>query len=461
MFWVGTLIFVGTYILIATEKINKTAAAMAGAMLMMIFILPGPQHGSQSSENHTTGLTQSTLHETTQANTPALASDLDSFAQNINFDVIFTLAGMMILVNVLSETGLFQYVAIKSAKIARGSPVNTLILLVFATAILSAFLDNVTTILLIAPVTLVVAAELEVPPIPFLLCETMASNIGGSGTLIGDPPNLIIGSYAGLSFSDFMINLSPFIFVCLLLYCFILWFYYRNKLSVTIEKRARIMSFNEHEAITDKAKLKKGGTIMVLTLIGFLLHGMFHLEPSVVAMTGATAALVVCCDNVEEALEKIEWMTLFFFMGLFILVKGAEAAGLMDELGKWLHAISDWHPLAIILTIMWVSGFCAAIMNNVSFTAAAIIIVANFMQNMDFFTAQSHQELLWWALALGVCLGGNGSAVGAAANMCTISIAEKNGTKISFAEFFKYGFPVTVLTLIMASFYITLRFYQL
>ena len=429
MFWVGTLIFVGTYILIATEKINKTAAAMTGAMLMMIFILPGPKHGVS---DHKTGSPESSLHEANQAvDKPALASELDSFAQNINFDVIFTLAGMMILVNILSETGLFQYVAIKSAKIARGSPVNTLILLVFATAILSAFLDNVTTILLIAPVTLVVAAELEVPPIPFLLCETMASNIGGTGTLIGDPPNLIIGSYAGLSFSDFMVNLSPFILVCLFIYCFVLWFYYRKKLSVTIEKRARIMSFNEHEAITDKVKLKKGGTIMVLTLIGFLLHGMLHLEPSVVAMTGATAALVFCCDNVEEALEKIEWMTLFFFMGLFILVKGAEAAGLMDVLGKWLNTIAHWHPLAIILTIMWVSGFCAAIMNNVSFTAAAIIIVANFMQSMEFFTAQNHQELLWWALALGVCLGGNGSAVGAAANMCTISIAEKNGTKIS------------------------------
>jgi len=459
MFWVGTLIFVGTYILIATEKINKTAAAMAGAMLMMIFILPGPKHGVS---DHKTGSPESSLHEANQAvDKPALASELDSFAQNINFDVIFTLAGMMILVNILSETGLFQYVAIKSAKIARGSPVNTLILLVFATAILSAFLDNVTTILLIAPVTLVVAAELEVPPIPFLLCETMASNIGGTGTLIGDPPNLIIGSYAGLSFSDFMVNLSPFILVCLFIYCFVLWFYYRKKLSVTIEKRARIMSFNEHEAITDKVKLKKGGTIMVLTLIGFLLHGMLHLEPSVVAMTGATAALVFCCDNVEEALEKVEWMTLFFFMGLFILVKGAEAAGLMDVLGKWLNTIAHWHPLAIILTIMWVSGFCAAIMNNVSFTAAAIIIVANFMQSMEFFTAQNHQELLWWALALGVCLGGNGSAVGAAANMCTISIAEKNGTKISFAEFFKYGFPVTVISLIMASGYIALRFYQL
>ena len=453
MFWLGTGIFVATYILIASEKLNKTVVALFGAMLMLLFILPGPSHNTKSPEPNS-------LEELQE---PASnISHLDSFAQNINFDVIFTLAGMMILVNILSGTGLFQYVAIKSAKIARGSPINTLLLLVFATAILSAFLDNVTTILLIAPVTLVVAAELEVPPIPFLLCETMASNIGGSATLIGDPPNLIIGSYAGLSFGDFMLNLSPFILLLLLLYCLTLWLFYKNKMTVTAEKRARIMTFDEKQAITDPKTLKWGGAIMSLTLIGFLLHGALHLEPSVVAMTGATMGLMFCCKNVEEAFEKIEWVTLFFFMGLFILVKGAESAGLMAELGTVLQAISSWHPLLIILTIMWLSGICAAIMNNVSFTAAAVIIIGGFLeQNPVFAESVFLQQTLWWALALGVCLGGNGSAVGAAANMCTISIAEKNGTHISFKDFFVYGLPVTFISLIAASFYITWRYYFL
>jgi Na+/H+ antiporter NhaD/arsenite permease-like protein len=458
MFWLGTLIFVGTYILIASEKVHKSAAAMGGAMLMLLFILEGPSHGQRGELQVEEGVPH--IEQTIEHNEP-LVSQLDSFAQNINFDVIFTLAGMMVLVNILSETGLFQYVAIKSAKVAKGSPLNTLLLLVFATAILSAFLDNVTTILLIAPVTLVVAAELEVAPIPFLLCETMASNIGGTATLIGDPPNLIIGSYAGLSFSEFMINLSPFIVVALLVYMFVLWFYYKDKMKVTIEKRARIMAFNEKEAITDKDKLRKGGIIMICTLIGFLLHGMLHLEPSVVAMTGATCGLIVCCDNVDHALEKIEWGTLFFFMGLFVLVKGAEEAGLMNELGKLLVYMNDWHPLAIMLTIMWVGGICAAIMNNVSFTAAAVIIIGQFMSTHEFFEVRLHEELLWWALALGVCLGGNGSAVGAAANMCTIGIAEKNGHKISFKDFLVYGIPVTIVSLIAASVYVTLRFYQL
>lgn len=455
MFWLGTLIFVATYVVIASEKINKTVAALGGAMLMMLFILPGPQ--SHDSVKNGVSVESSAEHDTVSS-----AVHLDSFAQNINFDVIFTLAGMMVLVNILSDTGLFQYVAIKSAKVARGSPVNTLLLLVFATAILSAFLDNVTTILLIAPVTLVVAAELEVPAMPFLLCETMASNVGGTATLIGDPPNLIIGSYAGLSFGAFMINVAPFILIILFIYCFILWFYYKDKMHVTVEKRARIMSFNEKEAIVDAPTLKKGGSIMLLTLVGFLMHGALHLEPSVVAMSGATLGLMFCCKNIEHAFEKIEWMTLFFFMGLFILVKGAEHAGLMKELGNLLDHVESWHPLVIILCIMWGSGICAAIMNNVSFTAAIVIIIGSFLQKNAVFSADvALQETLWWALALGVCLGGNGSAVGAAANMCTISIAEKNGLKISFKEFFKYGIPVTLLTLVAASVYVCLRYYYL
>ena len=336
-------------------------------MLMLLFVLPGPSHGNKDEKV----VEQNVENQSAIVEQEALVSSLDSFAQNINFDVILLLAGMMVLVNILSETGLFQYVAIKSAKIARGSPVNTLLLLVFATTVLSTFLDNVTTILLIAPVTLVVADELKIHPMPFLMCETMASNIGGSATLIGDPPNLIIGSYAGLSFSQFMQNLSPFILVCLIIYMIVLWFYYRNRMTVTIEKRARIMAFDEKQAITDHKKLKQGGTIMVLTLIGFLLHGMFHLEPSVVAMAGATCGLIICCKDVDHALEKNRMEHSIFFMGLFILVKGAEEAGLMAELGKLLVKLEHWHPLAIILTIMWVSGICAAIMNNVSFTAAA------------------------------------------------------------------------------------------
>ncbi|MCH2207866.1 MAG: ArsB/NhaD family transporter [Lentisphaerales bacterium] len=438
MFWAGTAIFVVTYIAIASEKVHKTSAALAGAMLMLFFILPGP-HGASGE-----------------------GPILDSFARYVNFDVIFTLAGMMVLVNVLSETGLFQYVAIKSAKVAKGSPVYTLILLVFSTAVLSAFLDNVTTILLIVPVTLVVTAELEVPPIPFLMAETIASNIGGTATLIGDPPNLIIGSQAGLSFGAFMVNLAPFILILLILYCLFLWVYYKNEMQVTVEKRARIMEFDEKSSIVEPVMLKKAGFIMCLTLLGFLAHGALHLEPSVIAMSGATAALLFCCKDIDHALEKIEWSTLFFFIGLFLLVKGAEHAGLMEELGSLLNLISDWHPLAIIITLIWVCGLCAGIMNNVSFTAAIVIIIQAFMaRHGAFVDSPAMQETLWWALALAVCLGGNLTAVGAAANLCTISIAKKGGQDISFKTFSMYSLPITIVTLILTSVYVAIRYWVL
>ncbi|MGL4854201.1 MAG: SLC13 family permease [Lentisphaeria bacterium] len=467
IFWIATIIFVGTYALIASEKVNKTSTAVAGAMLMLLFVMPNTEdkknHNNHQIEQSTiieNQINHSPQQESQIIHSPKKEKEYDSFAKYVNFDVFFTLAGMMLLVNILSSTGLFQYVAIKAAKIARGLPINTLLLLVIATAILSAFLDNVTTILLIAPVTLVVASELGVSPIPFLMAETMASNIGGTATLIGDPPNLIIGSHANLSFSAFMINLAPFILLILGLYCVILYFYYHKKMTVTVERRARIMEFKESEAITDMKTLKKAGTIMVITLIGFLLHGALHLEPCVVAMSGGAAALFFCCKDVEHALEKIEWVTLFFFLGLFILVEGADKAGLMSEVGKLLNLINNWPPLLIITILIWVCGTLAAIMNNVSFTAAAVVIIGEFITNTaPFNTDLSLQHTLWWALALAVCLGGNGSAVGAAANLVTIGIAEKGGCKLTFKDFLRYGLPVTIVTLALSNLYIVARYY--
>lgn len=464
IFWIGTLIFVCTYILIASEKVEKTAAAVGGAMLMLLLVFPLVEREKVAAAKEATsielqnGSTEVELHQS-EGESKGHVKELDSFSKYVNFDVFFTLAGMMLLVNILGGTGVFQYIAIKSAKIARGSPVNTLVLLVFSTAVLSAFLDNVTTILLIAPVTLIVAAELGVSAVPFLMAETMSSNIGGSATLIGDPPNLVIGSYVGLSFSAFMLNLAPFILFILVIYCIALYYYYRNKMTVTVERRARIMELDEREAITDHKTLKKAGVIMILTLVGFLLHGALHLEPCVVAMSGAAAAMIFCCKDLEHALEKIEWITLFFFLGLFILVEGADAAGLMSEIGKLLGVISDWHPLAIIITLLWTCGIAAAITNNVAFTAAAVVVIGGFVTKTEPFASDLViQHTLWWALALAVCLGGNGTALGAAANLVTLGIAEKGGCKISLKQFFMYGFPVTILTLVASTLYVVLRY---
>ncbi|MDR0931893.1 MAG: ArsB/NhaD family transporter [Victivallales bacterium] len=484
MFWIGTIVFVGTYVLIASEKVHKTVAALLGAMLMLIVILPGPGHSTSSHEIVQTENLGSTQEQLEQNRTETLAhaeqatpeatgqetmlrkaelyDKLDTFARYSNFDVVFTLAGMMLLVNLLSGTGLFQFVAIRCAKIAKGLPIRTMILLVFATAILSAFLDNVTTILLVAPVTLLVCNELGVPPIPFLMAETMASNIGGTATLIGDPPNLIIGSIAGLNFADFLINLAPFIVVVMIIYCICLWAHYSKRMKVTVEKRALIMELDERAAITDWSNLKRGGVVMILTIIGFLIHGAVGLQPCVVAMAGSTLALCICKVDVDHALEKIEWSTLFFFMALFILVCGAEFCGLMAKIGGLMSLMNGWSVPVVILVIMWVSAIAAAVMNNVSFTAAMVTVIAAFISSTPAFgTNEACRDLLWWGLALAVCLGGNASLVGAAANLVTVGIAEKNGHNVTFSDFLRYGIPVTLGSMVLASGYILARYFIL
>lgn len=482
IFWFGTIVFFGTYLLIASEKVHKTVAALLGASLMMLVVLPGPGHSSSSE--HNSAATQVVVEELAKSDDAVAArpvaqktestatlsvhqkaekfDKLDTFSRYSNFDVVFTLAGMMLLVNLLSGTGLFQYVAIKCAKLAKGSPVRTMILLVIATAVLSAFLDNVTTILLVAPLTLLVASELGVKPIPFLMAETMASNIGGTATLIGDPPNLIIGSVANLNFMAFIINLAPFIAIIMTIYCVVLWAYYSPRMHVTVEKRALIMELDENAAITDRGNLIRGGLVMCLTILGFLLHGAVHIQPCVVAMSGAALALLLCKVDVDHALEKIEWSTLFFFMALFILVCGAEWCGLMEQIGGVLAAMNNWPVPVVVLVIMWGSAIAAALMNNVSFTAAMVTITAGFLSTSPAFKDSiANQHLLWWGLALAVCLGGNATLVGAAANLVTVGIGEKNGHRVSFKEFLKYGIPVTVGSLICASLYIIGRYYLL
>lgn len=473
LFWFATIVFFGTYFLIASEKVHKTTAAMIGASLMFLVILQGPVHNAEGhggkkspgeliSQVIEHSFFQQTPEIKEHLETAARYEKLDIFARYVNFDVIFTLAGMMLLVNILSGTGIFQYVAIKCAKIAKGSPIKTMIMLVIATATLSAFLDNVTTVLLIAPVTLLVASELGVAVMPFLMAETMASNIGGTATLIGDPPNLIIGSVAHLDFAAFMINLAPFIVVILAIYCVCLKMYYSSKMQVTVERRARIMELDEKAAIIDPSNMKRGGIVMILTIIGFLIHGAVGLQPCVVAMAGASLGLAVCKVDVDHALEKIEWSTLFFFLGLFAVVSGAEQAGLMHKFGDLLKFTENWNVLATVLLVMWVSGIAAAIMNNVSFTAAMVTIVATFLHSVPVFRDNPcNRELMWWGLALAVCLGGNGTIVGAAANLVTAGIAEKAGQKITFKEFLKYGIPVTLFSLIAASLYVTIRYFVL
>ena len=446
------VVFFGTYILIATEKVHKTPAALLGAMLMLLVVLPGPGHDPHMAD--AANFSSKELLADLRA-----YESLDVFSRYADFDVIFTLAGMMVLVNILSLTGIFQYVAIKCAKLANGYPIRMMILLVFATAFLSAFLDNVTTVLLVAPVTLVVASEMHLSPIPFLMAETMASNIGGTATLIGDPPNLIIGSAAKFDFMAFLVNLTPFIVALLTIYCLVLGLYYRRKLHVATEQRARIMDMDETRAVTDPVNLRRGGIIMILTIVGFLLHGAVGLQPSVVAMCGATLALLFCRIDVEHALEKVEWSTLFFFMGLFVLVAGAHKAGLMDVFEHVLEFTNSWPVPVTILAVMWLSAFAGAVMNNVSFTAAMAVILGGFLKTSPNFQDPNLQNLMWWGLSLAVCLGGNGTLVGAAANLVMAGLAEKAGSRVTFVSFLRYGLPVTVGSMLAASAFIMARYF--
>ena len=367
---------------------------------------------------------------------------------------------MMVLVNLLSGTGVFQYVAIKCAKVAKGSPIRTMVLLVASTAFMSSFLDNVTTVLLIAPVTLIVASQMGLSPLPFLMAETMASNIGGTATLIGDPPNLIIGSAANLGFMPFLLNLGWVIVLFMVIYCVILAFWYGPKMHVTVEQRARIMELDEKAAISDWSNMYRGVTVIVLTIMGFLMHSFVGIQPCVVAMAGAALALLICKVNVDHALEKIEWSTLFFFLGLFILVRGAEYGGLMDAIGKLLEGTYSWHPLVFILVLMWISGIAAAVTNNVSYTAAMVAVISVYLHNNPAFSGDMElQNLVWWGLALAVCLGGNGTLVGAAANLVTAGIAGKAGIEVNFKTFMRFGIPVTLGSLIAATAYIVIRYF--
>jgi len=466
-FWFSTAVFILTFVLVATEKIHKTTAVLLGAVLMLVVLLPGPSlhHSNGNDTDGSHPAVELTASRINQAERAAIENydKSDVFARYVNFDVIFTLAGMMVIVNILSKTGLFQYVAIKSVKFAGGRPIPTLVLLVIATAVLSAFLDNVTTVLLVAPVSFVVASSMKVNPVPFLLAETMASNIGGTATLIGDPPNLIIGSAVGLNFMAFIYNLAPIVLVLLGIFCVCLYYYYRNRMFVTVEQRAHIMEMNENSTITDASTLKRAGTVMALTLIGFMLHGLAGLQPCVVAMGGAALCLLVCKVKVEEMLEKIEWGTLFFFIGLFIVVEGAAYSGLMGEVGVLFDFTHGWNPLAIILAVMWACALIVMVVNNVSFTAVVVSVVMVYLQSTAGIAAFGGnlplQKLLWWGIALAVCLAGNFTSLGAAANLVSVGIAEKNGYKLSFMDFFKFGAPVSIGSMILASVYIAGRYW--
>jgi Na+/H+ antiporter NhaD/arsenite permease-like protein len=415
------VVFIGVYVALTTEIVNKTAAALLGAVLMVILGIIGQE----------------------------------AAFEHIDWNVIFLLIGMMIIMNITKRTGLFQYVAIKVAKFARGEPLAILILLSLITALFSAFLDNVTTVLIIIPITILIAVELGITPVPFVVTLAIASNIGGTATLIGDPPNIMIGSAAGLSFVDFIANLAPVILVILAVFCGMVFVMFRKQLQVSNERKARIMNFDESKAIEDRTLLVKSLIVLGLVVLAFLLHGALDLEPSTIALAGAVVLLVISGEKeIDHIFAEIEWSTIFFFIGLFMIVGTLVDEGIMTAVSSWLIEATSGHLRLTQFLILWVSGVLSAVVDNIPFVATMIPLIKDMGNQLG----NEAVRPLWWALSMGACLGGNGTLIGASANVVAAGLAAKSGHPVSFWDFTKYGAIFMAMSLIVCTFYVYLRY---
>ena len=435
-FWTATVIFVLAYAVIVSEKIHKTIVAIMGASLMLVLKI----------------LQQ---HE---------AFHLEEFG--IDWNVIFLLISMMIIINLMRPTGIFEYIAIKSAKWGKGEPFRIMAIFAVVTAVLSALLDNVTTVLLITPVTLLIADALEVDPIPYLISCALASNIGGTATLIGDPPNIMIASKAHLDFMAFIYHLTPIVVVMMIFYLFAIKFIWGRKLRTRDELKQRIMQMNEREAIKDPVMLKKSLIVLAMVLTGFVLHGMLHFQPATVALFGAGLLLLLSgTHEPHHVLAEVEWPTIFFFMGLFVIVGGVVKVGLIKWMSIQVLALTQGNLLATSMVVMWFSAFASAIVDNIPYVATMNPLIIDMARqiwpNETGLALLQHADLmpLWWSLALGACLGGNGSAIGASANVIVVGMSEKAGKRISFMKFMAYGMPIMILTVAISTVYVWLRYY--
>jgi Na+/H+ antiporter NhaD/arsenite permease-like protein len=404
----------------AVDLVHRTPAALAGGILLVMA-------GAISD------------HEAIEA---------------VHWETLGLLVGMMLLVGILKDSGIFGYLAIRSAQAAKGHPGLVLVYLAFITAVLSAFLDNVTTVLLMFPVTMVIARILEEDPIPYLIVEVLASNIGGTATLVGDPPNIIIGTVVDdLTFMDFIVNLAPPIFVILIVTLGIVWLVHARKLHTTEEDRKEVMALDAASEIKDRSLLIRSGSVMGLTVIGFFLQQLTGFNPAIVALAGAAVAMLICGPEVEKVLHEVEWPTILFFVGLFVMVGALEATGFIAMVAESLASASQ--SLAITaLIVMWGSGFASGIVDNIPFTATMVPVIEELAHARGYDAATV--EPLWWSLSLGACLGGNFTLIGASANLVVAGLVGREGMSLSFWRFMLWGFPLTLVTLAISSAYVLL-----
>ena len=421
-------VFVVAYVLIATDRIPKVVTALAGAGVLLALGVVTANDVFYSGET------------------------------GIDWNVIFLLLGMMIIVGVLRQTGVFEFLAIWAAKRAKGQPLRIMIFLVLVTAVASAFLDNVTTVLLMAPVTLLVCDRLNTNPVPFLMAEVMASNIGGAATLIGDPPNIIIASRAGLSFNDFLVNMAPIVLVALVLFVAILPWLFRGSFSVSPESVAEVLSLNEREAINDPRLLIKCAVVLTLVFAGFLTHSLTHIEPSIIALLGAGLLVMITKLRPREYMAAVEWETLLFFAGLFIMVGALVKSGSIERLAGLVATATGGDALAAVMLILGGSAVLSGVIDNIPYVASMSPLVQSLTQTI---ADPVQSEALWWSLALGADFGGNLTAIGASANVVVLGIARRADHPISFWEFTRKGAIVTALTIAVAAPYLWLRYFVL
>jgi Na+/H+ antiporter NhaD/arsenite permease-like protein len=417
------VIFLGAYALLVTEKIHRTAVALGGAALMLLLRITDSEHAFFSEET------------------------------GIEWNVIFLLLGMMMIVSVLRHTGIFEFIAIWAAKRTRGRPYPLMVMLCVLTATASALLDNVTTILLIAPVTFLVCDRLGLRPAPYLMAEVFASNIGGTATLVGDPPNIIIAARGGLSFNDFLVHLTPIVVILMVAFCLLCRWLFRREFRYDAERAESVMRLNEREAITDPRLLAKALAVLTLVILAFVLHPVLHYEPSVVALLGAGLLLLITEVEVSDALKEVEWPTLAFFGGLFIMVGGLVETGVIQHVAEATAEATEGRLGLATMVLLGGSAVLSAIVDNIPYVATMSPIVSELVAQQD-----GDGNVLWWALALGADLGGNATAIGASANVVALGIAERQGHHIGFWEFTKYGLVVTAVTVSLCVPYLWLRY---
>jgi Na+/H+ antiporter NhaD/arsenite permease-like protein len=429
--WVSTCILAITYAVIMSEKINRAIIALVGAGAMIIIGV----------------------------------LDQEEAIRGIDFNTIGLLTGMMILVSISRRSGMFQYLAVWSAKMAKAHPAGILLLLQITTAVLSAFLDNVTTVLLIVPVTLAVCKTLEVPAYPYLFAEIFASNIGGTATLIGDPPNILIGSQVGLSFNDFVYHLTPIIAVIMIVQAIMIHVLWGKDLKASPEAEARVMAMKPAESIEDWRLLKQSLAVLTLVMIGFVLARPLHLEPATIAVFGAAVLMLLdnwahhsekAAHNVHATFGDVEWITIFFFIGLFVVVHGVEVGGLLTLLAGKLVAATGGNMAHAGYAILWASAVLSAIVDNIPFVATMIPLIKNMAPA---YGGAEHIQPLWWCLSLGACLGGNGTLIGASANLTVAGIGERNGVPFKFVTYTLYAFPMMLVSVGISHLYVWWRYF--